>query len=200
MDRAFIFINGIQNRADSSGCWTERAEVYCAEKGLQSARYPYTTTFATRWIMQPYRVRQFAKLCNDWAERFKLVLVGHSNGCDIILQSLAKIESSGIELHLISAAAEPDCWRNGLNESCATGKVARVTIYIGQQDEVLSRLAPVSRFLCGWLGLGFKNLGHVGPLNSTCANLTVHTEPEFGHSTWFEPQHFPSLMRLVTHP
>jgi hypothetical protein len=136
-----------------------------------------------------------------------VVLVGHSNGAEVICRALREVEigtrgSSSLqgrhpvaEVHLIAPACEADFDRNGLNAALEYGRVGAVHVYMSGQDRAL-RLARWSRRLFGWLGLGYGDLGLRGPVNAA-GRVFAHREATFGHSTWFAGAEFERTMQRI---
>jgi hypothetical protein len=198
----YLFVNGIGNMPSSAFEWTDEATLYLQSLGIRAEAYEYCTTFINRWIKQDSRVKNFAHKVQSWADKgFTPVLVGHSNGCDIIIKSLKHLHNVyDIELHLISAAAEPDFRKNGLNKALNNGQVKRCVIYIAGKDFALKYLASWSRKVLGWLGLGFQNLGYIGPRHVNpyiVKKLATVVEKDYHHSSWFSHENFPRTMRQV---
>lgn len=201
MKLVYIAVNGIANLPESVNGWTDTFIKLCASRRLSADKYEYLTTFATRFLFQWWRARQLAKLVEGWVKMgFIPVLVGHSNGCDLLLRVVNKLKLKNVDLHLIAGACEPDWDQNGLNRLMADGVVRRVTVYMGGRDWVLKELAPRTRRYLQVFGLGFKNLGGRGPVNvatSLAGRVMVVTEPHYGHSTWFGTKEFPKLMKRI---
>jgi hypothetical protein len=195
MKTVYFFVHGIMNLPSSGTGWVDGAIRAVAGFGFAGDAYRYLATPALRWVMQAWRVRQCRIKLQKWIDDdFQPVLVGHSNGCDILLKAIKGVRGlRGAKLHLISGAAEADFKVNGLNEAMKAGRIDTVTVWVAGKDSALEVWAPISRALVGWLGLGYKNIGATGPSNvSALVGTRVFqiNEPEFGHSTWFEEKHF----------
>lgn len=202
--KVYIFVCGIANLPENGAGWTDNAVRWTETNTPHAAdSYEYLTTFITRFLMQWWRARQLTVKIHGWMDNgFAPVLVGHSNGCDLILRVIRNGIVKGCDVHLISGACESDFIRNGLNAAMSDGRVSRVTCYWGGAD-VAMRFARLSRMALQWVGLGFGTLGLDGPKNVSGANVgrvARYREPEFGHSTWFDAKWFDCTMRLVTHP
>lgn len=126
----------------------------------------------------------------EFYQGWEIVLVGHSNGCDVICDTLKLNPNVQIhELHLISAACEADFEKNGINAI----KASRVVIYIATKDKAL-KLATLKP--ARWLGYGV--LGKTGPANVRLGQrLSIFEEEEFGHSDWFSDTNFDTTMDLI---
>jgi pimeloyl-ACP methyl ester carboxylesterase len=206
----YLVVNGIANLPDNVDGWTDSMILGCAALGRYGDKYEYFTSFITRWIRQGNRAKKVARLIDKWQKLGKVpVLVGHSNGCDLIIRALRITPTKGAIVHLISAAAEPDFEKNGLAAALNDGRVERVYIYMAGKDSALSKYAPASRVACAPLnwairlfnpkygGLGFKSLGTIGPKNYPALKVDITREPNYGHSTWFTPENFPKTLQAI---
>jgi pimeloyl-ACP methyl ester carboxylesterase len=196
MKCVYIFINGILNYPGSAHGWTDSAVTWTHNRTACAAeKFEYFTPMLTRRFTQKKHVREFSALVNSYGLDWTVNLVGHSNGCDIIcraLPGLRPIES----MHLISGACEADCWANGINSAMTAGRLWAVTCYVAGKDAAM-KAAWLSRALrC--VGLGYGTLGLTGPLRGNSKRITTVREPEYGHSTWFEPENFERTMRRIT--
>lgn len=196
--RVFLFINGILNLPGDAEGWTDRAVTWThIHTDARAEKFEYAAGPLTRLIRQQARAEKFARMLSYYpASEWDVHLVGHSNGCDIILRALQVVPAyrriGGV--HLISAAAEADFDRNGLNERLWDGGLGRVQVYCAGKDWALW-LAAI------FTGFRFGTLGKTGPANPAylragCVQTIV--EPGFGHSTWFEKGQFDRTMELVT--
>lgn len=128
-----------------------------------------------------YKLARTMNFYKDW----EIVLVGHSNGCDVILDSLNNYPNSyNIKaLHLIAPACEADFEKNGLNNF----NIDKVNVYIGTKDSAL-------KIASSWIGrlLGYGILGKIGPINAK--KLVEVTKKEFDHNDWFKKENFDQTM------
>jgi pimeloyl-ACP methyl ester carboxylesterase len=198
--KQFVFANGILNCPGSSRGWTDLAVQWVnARTEHRADRFEYFSPILCRRLFLNRWTRDFAEVLSAYAGQ-ELVLVGHSNGCELICRALRISGVTVSHLHLISGACAADCYTNGLNAALRSGRVGEVTAYVAEKDLPM-KIARVSQNLIGWLGLGYGTLGLNGPTKIDPAvqeRVTVVREPNFGHSTWFEPQHFDDLMMTVT--
>lgn len=200
--RIHLFANGIANVPGKITNWNDRAVSWCIERGLLADKFEYLSGgLLFRWLTQRGHVRDLVEVLNGHAAR-PLTLVGHSNGCDLIVKALQTARVSNAVVHLISPACGADCRQNGLNLALRLRKVSRLYVHYGGKDAAM-RWARLSQLTVGMFGLGYGTMGLDGPTNvDDCfmPRVLVHREPDFGHSTWFEPKYFETTMRLVTHP
>lgn len=196
--RVYIFVNGIlTNPLDTQG-WTDRAcrwiDRYTEHK---ADRFEYLSGAITRRLFQNARVEKFTEIVSEYVD-LDLVLVAHSNGCDIISRFLLKTRLRIKEIHLIAAACERDFSQNGINAAMEAGRLDDCFLYGSKNDKALQLAFNTGKFL-RFFGLGYGTLGLKGPKKVACP-LRVHrlSMDEYDHSTWFDPNHFENTMRLIT--
>jgi pimeloyl-ACP methyl ester carboxylesterase len=184
VSRIFIFVNGILNCPGDHDGWTDRAATWVNVRTKDRAeKFEYFCGPLTRRLRLNSHAQDLAHLVAQYHDH-RVVLVGHSNGCELICRAL-RVSGVRIEdVHLISGACSPDFNRNGLAEVMESGRVQRVVVYVAGKDLPM-RLAKWTGKLLGLFGLGYGTLGHRGPLNHP-AGVRVVIEPGYGHSTWFE--------------
>lgn len=192
--RIYIFVNGILTRPGDSRNWNLRAVNWIHLNTVDRANLvEYFCTPIGRAFGQKHRAEKLAYCLAQYAD-WEIILVGHSNGCDVILRALALLEWPRIEaVHLVSAACDEDFRVNGLNDALETDRIGRVFVWMSGRDSALH----VAR--C-WLGrmLGYGTLGLDGPQNVTepaRSRLTVNKWPARDHSDCFKPYCFSDTMR-----
>lgn len=195
----YILVNGILTNPEDVDSWTDRAEEWIdTNTEFKATKMEYRSGAFTRRIFQSARVKNLQKICKAYLGD-KIILVGHSNGCDIIQRMINKGIPKVHELHLIAAASEHDFKKNGFNRALKNGHVERIIVYMSTIDNVLKK-AKLSSRLFGWMGLGYGYLGLTGPLNvdpSVEAKVFVHNEP-MSHSQWFSKKSFERTMKTIT--
>jgi pimeloyl-ACP methyl ester carboxylesterase len=206
--RVFLFINGILTRPGDAEGWTDRAVTWThLHTEARGEKFEYAAGVLLRMLHQQARAEKFARMIAWYLnakETWEVNLVGHSNGCDIILRAL-RVLSYGAEInaiHLIAPACEGDFERNGLNGLLSAGLVQRVEVYMGEQDSAMewARLSKFSPFPF----LRFGDLGRTGPIKTwmsreSLARVRTYSDPFYEHSTWFERgARFEETMRMVT--
>ena len=190
MKRVYVYINGIFTYPGSADGWTDRAVTWThINTEHRAEKYEYMTGVLTRRIFQNRRAEKLAKMIGFYGRAdYEIVLIGHSNGCDIILRVLKMINKQHIkEIHLVAAACEADFRKNGLRERLISKQIDNIYIYIGGKDEAM-RFAELSQKLLKRFGLGYGNLGGQDP--SQIARIIsewgkVIFQPHYGHSTWW---------------
>jgi len=200
-----IAINGIRTKQIYSA-WPRRFDWWLdanLDEIAVAERYEYECSALFRFKGQRARVDELIEIVNGYKNNDQdIILVGHSNGCDII----QRILNMGIhvrEVHCFAPAAfEADFSRAIERKACK-----RIFIYGSTNDRAL-RLARDTQFLTrtlsfllrpfgvpqlgyGWLGLNAAAFAAQHPdIVTDCSNN------RFDHSTWFEEQYFDSTMLL----
>jgi predicted alpha/beta hydrolase family esterase len=190
MDDIFIFVNGILTWPGNSRNWTGRAVThYLSKKSLKAERVEYFAGVVGKRFWQRRRAKKLAKKISFYTDRngkpHHIHLVGHSNGCDVIIDALRIIKNEWgsrpniATIHFISSAAESDFNKNGLN---SYEKIDKVFIWIAGKDTAM-------RYAGTYLGklLSYGTMGRDGATNLVkgLINVSTITEPDFGHGSWF---------------
>lgn len=194
MKSVTIFVNGILTFPGDTRDWNYRAVVWThlkTESHAQAVEYfcgPIGRAFGQR-----KRAAKIVELLQAY-EGWEITLVGHSNGCAVILAALAStlVYPMIKAIHLVSGACDADFDHNGLNEALEDGRVGSVGVYIGGKDMAL-------RLASHWIGrvLGYGVLGLHGPRNVSDAarpKVGILEWPTFGHSDCWRPEHFDRTM------
>lgn len=201
-----IFINGILTRPGDAFAWTDSAVRWFNRhlgEQLVADRFEYFSPALFRRLTLQRHAQNLARALADYAAGapcdFRLHLVGHSNGCELIARALELNSSPIASVHLISAALDRDFGRNGLARRLERGQVGAVHCYCSKGDNVL-RFGARPTQLFRALGLGYGDLGYRGPAGvPEVVGWKVHTHwaPGYGHSDWFTPPNFESTMLLL---
>lgn len=177
--RVYIYINGIKTDPGNPTSWTDRAVTWTHVNTEHYAeKFEYYAGALTRRLHQHFRANSLQRMLGFY-RGWEIVLVGHSNGCDIICRVLRRLEHPVKEVHLIAGACDIPEYNRDL--------VGSVKVYIGGEDKAML-LAKLSRRLLGWLGLGYGFLGGMNPkaARAKFGSKNVIYRPSYGHSTWFE--------------
>lgn len=192
----YIFINGILTFPGDAANWTGRAVTWVQTRSPHKAeKVEYYAGPLDRVFGQAERAQKLSRTL-EFYSGWDIVLVGHSNGCDVILDALRARELPDLaELHLISGACEADFDINGLNDALLERDIDSVRVYVAGRDKWL-RLAST------WTGklFGYGTLGLHGALDvaaTVAQNVTETLRPNYGHSDWFAPEHFGETMRGI---
>lgn len=191
----FIFVPGILSVPGSAYNWVGRATTWTnTETPHKAEKVEYFSGAILRPIRQSGRVHKLQRMLR-FCHNMHIHLVGHSNGCAVIVDALKLLHRDGGKflrfqsLHLVSAACERDFKINGLN--LWADRIDRTVCYIARMDKAL--YAADTR-LGRWLGYG--TLGKYGPVNA--ANPVEMIYRNHGHSDWWAPDRFDKMMRSLT--
>lgn len=187
----YILVNGILTFPGESDNWNGKGVTWVHLNTPHKAeKIEYFVGPISRVLGQKERSRKLIKTLTYY-QGWDIVLVGHSNGCDVILDALSEMGWPRIEaLHLISAACEADFNKNGLNVN--QGQIGQVHVYMAAKDWALQLADTFTGRL-----FGYGALGKSGPINDERWVATFY-EPQFGHSDWFHDDHFETTMRALT--
>ena len=196
----YIAINGIRTNPGDAEGWTDRFVTWVNTRlpdGVVAEKFEYACSALLRRLRQRERADEIAKKVGYYRRAgYRLVLVGHSNGCDLIARVL---EACGAEIdaaHLISPAADEEDFADAIRE----GLIRRIHVYGSRNDGAL-RFACATRPLLGWLGLGYGSLGLRGREFARLFPEVVqdHSDDSCGHSTWLQRgPRFEALMLAVS--
>lgn len=197
----YIAINGIRTRPGDAEGWTDRFVTWINTRlpdGVVAEKFEYYCSALLRRFRQRKRADEIAKKVGYYRRAgYRIVLVGHSNGCDLIARVL---EACGAEVdaaHLISPAADEEDFADAIRE----GLIRRIHIY-GSRNDVALRFARGTRPLLRWLGLGYGSLGLRGREFAMLFPEVVkdHSDDACGHSTWLQRgEKFEKLMQALKH-
>lgn len=194
----YILVNGIMNNPENVESWTDKAEIYIdTHTEFKATKMEYRSGAITRRFYQGERVRNLQKICKSYLGD-KIILVGHSNGCDIIQRMAIKGLMKIHELHLIAAASEANFRKNGFNRALKHEIIDKIYVYTSDVDEALKK-AKLSTQLFGWLGFGYGYLGLVGPnhVDPLVNDRVVVYKETMGHSQWFSKKFFERTMNSI---
>jgi pimeloyl-ACP methyl ester carboxylesterase len=201
--RTFVFVNGILARSGDHDGWTDRAVTWTNTNTVYKAeKWEYTAGALTRRLFQQERAEKIATMVAFYQRAgYEVVLVGHSNGCDIIARVLALrcaeawyFSSPIRSAHLFAPAADAADFQRALDE----GDLQGLHIYGSANDKAL-KAGSISRTLFGWAGLGYGSLGLMNDATFLLDPRVAFIDREdFGHSDWFEKgARFESTMSMI---
>lgn len=196
--KVYFLINGILTLPGNVNAWTDNAEAWIeGNTPYKATRMEYACGVLTRRFRQNDRVNDLELVCKKY-EKERLVLVAHSNGCDMVLRLLMKRSLIFDHIHLIAGACESDFKKNGLNDALQLDQVKKLSIYWSPNDSALKK-ARLSSILLSWIGLGYGYLGLTGAknLNQSQSHKVNSIEKAWDHSDWFKPENFENTMKLV---
>jgi len=194
----YIFINGILNMPSDTDAWTDRAVTWVhIHTGMHAEKYEYFSPVMLRRFRQQDRAETLARMIkyyHDW----DVVMVAHSNGCDVVMRTLAILKDKNMkELHFIA----PACSRQVLYQMrllVDTERLEKFQIFLGGKDRAM-KWAAWSQKILGPFGIGYGDLGGEDPVmvGKIIGEENVIFEPQFDHSTWFEKAHFEGTMKKL---
>ena len=196
--RLYLFLNGILTMPSDTFAWTDRACRWIdANTSHKSEKYEYFSSAIFRRLFQSKRVSEVAEIIAQLST-MDIILVGHSNGCDIISRLLINYTLDIKEVHLIAGACERDFSKNGINKAMQDGRLQDCFVYGSKSDDALKLARNTGKFL-RWFGLGYGTLGLEGALKVACKNrVHVLFRNTYRHSTWWDDERFDDTMRLIT--
>lgn len=189
-----ICINGILNKPGKADGWTDRAVTWfhCKypESTVRAEKFEYATGALLRRIKQARRAQAIARMCGFYRRAgYRIHLVGHSNGCDLIARVLEIFGYPVESVHLFAPAADGGDFLAAFEQ----GRLGELHIYGSRKDRAL-KLARLSRRLAGWIRIRGRRLGYgsLGLLGREFAHehapawpIHDHSDDAQGHSTWF---------------
>lgn len=196
----FIAINGIRTNPGDAEGWTDRFVTWINTRlpdGVVAEKYEYATSALLRRFRQNHRAKEINKKIGFYRRaKFRVVLVGHSNGCDLIARIMQTYGQEIEAAHLIAPAADEEDFANAILD----GMIRRIHIYGSANDRAL-QFAKITRPLIGWLGLGYGSLGLRGPEFATAFPDIArdHSDDAQGHGTWLHRgKNFEDLMQAIS--
>lgn len=183
----FICINGIRSDPSDPQGWTDE---FVTELNLrtsdhvQAEKFEYYCSALFRWKGQKRRAENLARRVNKYVVAgYRVVLIGHSNGCDLI----ARVLGMGVRVdtaHLFAPAAFEADFEAAIEQKL----VRRIHIYGSPNDRALKAASITSKAL-RLIRLGYGSLGLRGAAFAAKFPDVVkdHSVPSYGHSTWFLP-------------
>lgn len=183
---AIILVNGILTDPRKDNAWTDFSvdwlNNHTAEPTVVTG-YEYNAEILFGPWKNLSRAERIIERVKEYtAHGDRVILVGHSNGCDIIAHVIQQVEVD--EVHLISPATDEKTVEMGI----VLGNVDRVHIYGSTSDMALKWGAKASRIFTLGLG-GYGSLGLRGPAFAAQWRGIVfdHSINTYGHGTWLSP-------------
>lgn len=204
MKSFYYFINGINTNIGNLNGWQYRACRHVEQTTDDDAdAYTYEVRTLTRWLHQASHIRKATEFFMGWADfQCRRVLVGHSNGCEIIRGML--VDNPGLavdEVHLIAPAVKHDFEENGLNKALiGRVRLKKFCIYASETDRALQAARNTSWIRWVNTKWGYGHLGLTGPTN---VNVLLHSKVQtiwnngFDHGTYFVDPHFKETMAQI---
>jgi len=194
----FICINGIRAKPSDPRGWTDEFVTSLnidTPEWVQAEKFEYYTTALLRWMSQRKHANELARKVNAYLNAgYRVVLIGHSNGCDLIAR-LFDMDMRIDSAHLFAAASYEKDFETAIQHRL----VRRVHLY-GSSDDLALKTASLTSKVLNWFGLGYGSLGLRG---QTLAEkypgiVKDHSIKGYGHSTWFlSGPHYAATMALL---
>jgi hypothetical protein len=191
MTRFNYIIPGIFDTVDDPRMWDYQAQLWMHEHGQGlAAGFNYYTDIIGGVLARETFARMVASdLLAAQKAGLSIRVICHSNGAGIICDALTGFPNLILdELHLIAAAIEDNCDKNGLNLAATEKQVGRIVGYVSSRDEVLG-LGPL---------ISYGDFGKIGPTNLSPALAGIYSQlnRECGHSDWVY-RDFESTMEAI---
>jgi predicted alpha/beta hydrolase family esterase len=193
-------VNGILTLPNDADGWTDRA-VTLAHLHLNrhAEKIENFTGVVTRMLRQQRKAELLAKVANKYLEAgWRVVMRGHSNGCDIIRRALNLVVRRVECAQFIAPAVDNDFMRNELNWLLHY-KLQRLVI-CGSRNDWALKAARLSHPFLNLLGNSYGTLGLTGPRcmdPDVVSRVHRHWNDEFGHSDWLTKERLLSTKRLA---
>jgi len=192
----YLFVNGIATWPGNFTNWNKRAVTFTHTTTEHRAEaFEYFCTPILRPFREDERAKHFARAVREYSRLgWKIVCVGHSNGCNVILDGLKRAGWPRVEaIHLVCGACEADFARNGLNYALSFGHVGNVFVYNAEQDWALPLAHTLPGKLLGYGALGLHGAQHIN--EGVKDRVAQNWWRDYGHSTCWLPEHFKSTMQ-----
>lgn len=193
MRTVIVFVPGILSWPGTAEGWTDRAVTWThGHTDARAEKFEYWSGIIFRRLRQDWRAAHLANLLSFYHSfGYQSVnLVGHSNGCDVILRALRKSPQNVDSIHFVAPACDT-------NEACSMFRYLRlrrflrkVVVYIGGADRAMNVARKTFGILKLW-HLGYGTMGATPPaeietaLNFAGVLNSVVYEPDYEHGTWF---------------
>ncbi len=182
----FLCINGIRaNPSDPQG-WTDAFVTSLnveTPEWAQAEKMEYFSSALFRRFGQRQRAENLVRLINTYLNAgYRVVLIGHSNGCEIIAMAF-KMNVRVDSIHLFAAAADEKDFAEAIDNKL----VQRVHLY-GSPDDSALKFASLTQKFLRFFGLGYGSLGLDGSKLAQQYPETVkdHSIKGYKHGTWFQ--------------
>jgi len=202
--RVYILLPGIHTKPSDNNNWAPAMAsaigiTYDTAKA-EEFRY-YSSLFHKNGMKE--RVGFVIDLCHRWwSAGYEVVIVGHSDGCEIVRQVLIEGPSIFKAAHLIAGAVEADFKENGLLKVIEDNKVETIFCYVSKGDKVIDKWARASIRFLSWLKITFGTLGFDGPKNvpeeMIGSRVVIIERMSLRHSEWFSGVNWQSTFNSIT--
>lgn len=211
MNRAFIFVNGINTFPGCSKNWNGRAVTFVHSRFpnelWKAEKVEYFCGVIGRAFGQRNRAKKLFRTLSFYRDFDERIVVAHSNGCDVVLDMMQQHHGwpHVTHLHLLCGATNADFQENGLNSLLLVGRVKRVSVYVAGRDMMVRLAHTWPGQLLGFdgtVGLHHKDatLGLSGPvrvlpeLEDRVRLVNGGVWATYGHSDCWDDTNFPGTM------
>lgn len=163
MRNCYIIVPGIHSSTKNNFDWFVRLAEDIMRKGARNPvalEYRYSTNALTRRAAQQRRARELADIIDKW-QKFNIILVGHSNGCDLIQRALKITHAKVKTVHAFAGACENELKKTGFYDAFVYNRLGKLFVYASKNDRALKYAANISR-LFNFIGMGYGLLGYRG--------------------------------------
>lgn len=184
-----VCVPGIRQDPEGIDDWCDvvRDRIHVANPGRYTVlTYEYRENGLRKQADRERRAADIAKLVARYPG-WRVVLVGHSNGCHDICEALKKFQTLSVDtVVLFAAATAANFDDNGLNDAARELRVRRIVVLWSPKDTVLDQAARFTRWVGSWIGFGYGELGLVGPKNvrGPAQAVTTDYKREYAHGEW----------------
>jgi predicted alpha/beta hydrolase family esterase len=202
MRNCYIIVPGINTSTKNNFDWFVRLteDLMRVGSGCPVAiEYRYTTGAIFRRLSQGKRAKEIKNLIEKWSENFNVVLIGHSNGCDLIQRALKITQAKVKNVHAFAGAAEDNIQKTGFYDALNSGRLEKLFVYHSKTDKALGLAARASRIF-SFLGLGYGTLGLHGAVNvpNTLKDKVFNFSFDgYGHGTYFKEEYTKTLATIL---
>lgn len=201
MRTLYIVIPGIYTSTQKHFDWYVRLaeDIMRRGEGFPVAlEYRYNTCAFFRRMQQHKRAQEIANIIESW-DGFNIVLIGHSNGVDLIQRALSIAKSKVDKVFAFGAATYSDLQITGFYKAFKEGRLNNLFVYASKKDAALKYAANLSN-LFSFLGLGYGLLGYYGANNipETFKNKVENIfKNDFRHNDYFSKFYSYSLNEIL---
>lgn len=202
----WVAVPGINTNSEDNENWSPRACDWIELYTNDSAReFDNELGPITRRFKLQKKAIELARLIERLAsEGFRIKLIGHSNGCEIIRRALLLTNVRVEVVHLVAGACDHDFERGEWNRLIREKRIKIIIVHASKSDEALK----FGKWTTGWLrpfGWGYGWSGLIGPKNVALelkdSVVTIwHDEIWKGkhlHSDYWISERFETTMRLI---
>lgn len=209
MDRITIYVPGINTWPGASKNWSGRAVTFthgfAQASKLQwwAEKVEYYCNAISRVFGQKDRAQKLYRTLFYYSQFTQKILVGHSNGADVILTMMQDHPAfPHIDaLHLVCGATEADFNRNGLNTLLTQGRVGSVFVYIAGKDMALKLAHTWAAKMLGYGVLGLHGPWSVAPeIRERVTEVKNGPWIDYGHSDCWSDSEFSKTMGNFLRP